>query len=273
MAASLTYGLSDFLGGLSSRTRTLLAVLLVSQTTALVLLAAIVAARGSGPPGAGSLLAAVLAGVSATIGTAALYRGLAVGVMSVVAPVAALAPVVPVLVGVVVGQPPAPGQGVGIVLAVVGVVLVSLAPRPSHGAGAAVGVGVLLGVLAALGFGVSFVATATASRGGVPWALLVAQLAEMTILVGAFVATRPRLRLRAADLPVLMLIGALIVGTDSLYAVATTLGNLGVVAVLSSLYPLVTIGLARVRLHERLTPAQRAGVLSCLVGVVVIAAA
>jgi uncharacterized membrane protein len=120
LASSPAYGVSDFLGGLTSRSVALLPVLLVSQGTALILLSIIVISRGEGPPGGAFLLYAAIAGLSETVGVAALYRGLAVGVMSIVAPVGAAAPAFPVVVGMALGEFPTPTQGAGIVLAVSG---------------------------------------------------------------------------------------------------------------------------------------------------------
>lgn len=280
LASSLTYGVSDFLGGVKSRSVALLGVLLVSQGISLVLLAVIVLTLGGGPPGGTFLLFAALAGVSETVGVAALYRGLAVGVMSIVAPVAATAPVVPVVAGVFLGELPAPIQGAGIVLAVTGIVITSrarstaepaVATEPAP-AGAGVAASVVFGLLAALGFGSFYVAMDAASEAGVPWALLVARLTAVAIFVVAYSITRSPLAVRGADVPVLALIGVLIVGADAMYAVASTLGLLGVVAVLSSLYPLVTIGLARLYLDERLGRFQQVGIALCLCGAVAVSA-
>jgi uncharacterized membrane protein len=111
LGSSLAWGVSDFLGGLKSRTFPLFLVLLISQGAALIALAVIVAALGEPPPGGDFLLFAAFAGISETIGVAALYRGLAVGVMSIVAPVAATAPVVPLVVGLALGELPGTVQG------------------------------------------------------------------------------------------------------------------------------------------------------------------
>lgn len=107
LGSSLAWGVSDFLGGLKSRTVPLLTVLLVSQGAALVLLAGIVVAAGEPPPGGSFVL---FAGLSEAVGVAALYRGLAVGTMSLVAPAAAMAPVVPLVVGIALGEVPGPVQ-------------------------------------------------------------------------------------------------------------------------------------------------------------------
>jgi drug/metabolite transporter (DMT)-like permease len=291
LGSSLVYGMSDFLGGLKSRSLPLLWVLLISQGSALVVLALIVLGSGEGPPSGAYVGYAVLAGLSEAVGVAALYRGLAVGVMSIVAPVAATAPVVPVVVTIFLGELPAPIQGGGIVLALAGIAVISWGTHPEeqppvrcppgeipapHRAGfrisPEVGTSILFGFLTALGFGGFLVGMDAASEGSVPWALLVARLASVGAFINAYLVTRPPLAVGRDELPVLALIGLLIIGADSLYAVASTEGLLSVVVVLSSLYPAVTIALARVFLHERLQRLQQVGVAAALCGAVAIAA-
>jgi uncharacterized membrane protein len=292
LGSSLVYGVSDFLGGLKSKSLPLLWVLLISQGSALVLLALIVPASGEGAPSGEYFAYAALAGVAEAVGVAALYRGLAVGVMSIVAPVAATAPVVPVVVALFLGEEPSPIQGLGIVAALAGIAIISWGTRPEEappvrcppgevpGAGAGrfgvspeVGTSILFGLLTALGFGGFLVGMDGASEGSVPWALLVARLTSVIAFAAAYLVTRPRLTVSRSELPVLALIGFLIIGADSLYAVATTEGLLSVVVVLSSLYPAVTIALARLYLNERLQRLQQVGVAAALGGAVAIAAA
>jgi drug/metabolite transporter (DMT)-like permease len=100
---------------------------------------------------------------------------------------------------------------------------------------------------------------------------------DPVVLIGAsfaaaYLVTRPPRTVRRSELPVLALIGVLIIGADSLYALASTEGPLSVVVVLSSLYPAVTIALARVYLNERLQRLQQVGVAAALGGAVGIAA-
>jgi drug/metabolite transporter (DMT)-like permease len=292
LGSSLVYGVSDFLGGLKSRSLPLLWVLLISQGSALAVLALIVLGAGEGPPSGSYLGYAVLAGVAEAVGVAALYRGLAIGVMSIVAPVAAIAPVVPVITAIFLGEEPDPIQGAGIVAALAGIAIISWGTRPDEAppvrcppgevaerrAGGLrvspeVGTSILFGLLTALGFGGFLVGMDAASEGSVPWALLIARLTSVAAFTVAYVVTRPPLTVRRSELPVLALIGFLIIGADSLYAVASTEGLLSVVVVLSSLYPAVTIALARVYLHERLQRLQQVGVAAALCGAVAIAAA
>jgi drug/metabolite transporter (DMT)-like permease len=292
LGSSLVYGVSDFLGGLKSKSLPLLWVLLISQGSALVVLALLVLVSGEGPPSGEFLAYAVLAGLSEAVGVAALYRGLATGMMSIVAPVAATAPVVPVIVAIFLGELPAPIQGAGIVLALAGIAVISWGTSPeeqppvrcppgevptaSRGGfrvSPEVARSILFGLLTALGFGGFLVGMDAASEASVPWALFFARLASVAAFATAYVVTRPPLAVPRAELPVLALIGLLIIGADSLYAVASTEGLLSVVVVLSSLYPAVTIALARVYLRERLERLQQVGVAAALCGAVAIAAA
>lgn len=270
LGAALSWGLSDFLGGLKSRSSATVVVLLVSQVTALCVLTVTVAVRGLPAPDGRFLPIAALAGVGEVVGIAALYRGLAVGRMTVVAPVAATAPVLPLLVGLVSGEVPGPLAGVGLVLAITGVVVTSTRADTTAGP-ARLAPSVGYGLLSAAGFGLFFLTMDSASEGDVPWALLTARLAAV-LAVGAAAALTSRRRLRRRDLPAMALIGLLIVTADTLYATATTMGLLGVAAVLGSLHTVVTIALASLTLDERLGRAQRIGVATALLGVLTIAA-
>jgi drug/metabolite transporter (DMT)-like permease len=269
--SSLVYGVSDFLGGLKSRSLPLLSVLLVSQGSALVLLVAVVIASGESPPEGQYILYGAIAGLAEAVGVAALYRGLAVGTMSIVAPIASTAPVVPIVAAIALGELPGAIQAVGILLAVAGVALISYSGAERSASGD-VTPSVLFGLLTALGFGGFLVAMDAASEGSVPWALFMARVTSVAAFVAVFLIRRPRLAVRPAELPVLALIGALIIAADALYAVATTEGLLSVVAVLSSLYPIVTIALARAYLDERIERLQQVGVAVALVGVAAISA-
>jgi drug/metabolite transporter (DMT)-like permease len=269
LGSSLLYGFSDFLGGLKSRSLPLLSVLLVSQASALVLLAAVVIAAGEGPPGGTQVLYGIIAGLCEAVAIAAFYRGLAVGVMSIVSPIAATAPMVPVGAAIILGELPAPHQGAGIALVIIGIAAMSFEPS-GRSASRKATPSVLLGLLTALGFGGFLVAMDAASEGGVPWALLMARLTAVAAFAAAFLARRAPLAVPRAEVPVLVLIGALIIGADSMYATASTKGLLSVVAVLSSLYPVVTIALARFYVHERLRRLQQVGVAVTLLGAVAI---
>ncbi|TDE27590.1 EamA family transporter [Actinomadura sp. 6K520] len=277
LGAGLGWGASDFLGGLKSRSAPLLTVLLVSQSTALVLVTVLVTVRGASLPDTRSLGQAAAAGVAETVGVAALYRGLAVGRMSIVAPIAATAPVVPLLAGLATGEVPGAIQFGGLGLALLGLVITSWRPGGDEGAAPRSLPSVLYGLLAALGFGTFFFTMDGASEGDVGWALLTARLTATTVVAAVVAAAvgfkRHRVALSRTDLPAVAGIGVLIVTADALYATASTHGLVSIAAVLGSLHTIVTMTLARVFLNERLARPQRLGIAASLLGVLTISAA
>ena len=271
LGASFVYGLSDFLGGLKSRSLPQLSVLLISQGGALVVLVAVAAASGAGPPDGRYVLYAVLAGLAEAVGIAALYRGLAVGVMSVVAPIAATAAVIPVVVGAARGETPTALQNGGIALALVGVFLASRTEPASH-TGRRLAEGAGLGILAAVFIGLFLTVFDRAAEPDPYWATLIGRTGSAVLIAVAALASRTSLRLPPPTLAFVAAVGLLDVVGNTLFAVASTKGLVGVVAVLSSLYPVVTVALARAFHRERLRRVQALGVAAAFAGVGLIAA-
>jgi drug/metabolite transporter (DMT)-like permease len=273
LCSALSFGIADFFGGLATKRLRVLVVLVVSQTTGLVAIAILVAIRGDGPPDAAFVPYALVSAALGVVGLMALYRGLAIGMMSVVAPIAATASVVAVLFGAVTGERPAALQNLGLLLALGGVVLVSLAPAAGNaGAGLAAGAG--LGIAAAACFGLFLILFDRAAEDDPYWATLVLRIGSVSLLLLALAVVRPSkpFAFGAATLVLLMSVGLLDAAGNAFFAVASTKGLVGVVAVLSSLYPVGTVALARVVLGERLTAVQATGVLCAFTGVALIAA-
>jgi len=270
LAASISWGLADYIGGTKSRALDLVAVLVVSQGFALVLLLAAVAVRGEGPPGGESLLYAAGAGAAGAGGLAALYRGLAVGAMAVVAPIAALGAGIPVVVGVATGERPGALQVAGIVLALAGVATAAREEAP-EGGGARLAVGAGLAAAAALGIGLFLLGMDAAGDGDVLWALTAARLTSVALLGVAVVLTRPDLAAARPHLAAVATIGVLDLAANGLFTLAATEGLVSVASVCSSLYPVVTIALAVTLLGERVRREQAVGVALVLLGVVAIA--
>jgi drug/metabolite transporter (DMT)-like permease len=271
LAAGLSWGVSDFMGGLKARTLDLIAVMVLSQGTGLVLVALIVASRGNGAPPGDELVYASLSGISGALGLAAFYRGLAVGVMAVVAPISATGAAIPVVAGLVSGERPSAAQATGIALAIVGVVMAS---REAHEEGRppTVATGVGLALLAACGFGGFFVLMDAASDHDVFWAILVNRITGVSGLVGMALVLGRRLGMPPRQVAALVLIGTMDIAANTFYALGSTEGLISVVAVLASLYPVITVILARFVLHERVRASQRAGIAAALIGVALISA-
>ena len=269
LGASLSYGLGDFLGGVTSRRTHVLRVLAVSQPVGAALVVGWVVLADDPFPGAGAALAALGAGVGGVVGLAALYRGMALGAMGVVAPISSMAAAIPFTVGIARGERPSLVQFVGAVVALAGLGLVSRTKDELRGRIAA---GVGLALLAALGFGFYFVLLDLAADESASWAVLVARLSSSSLAVGGALAAGVSLGLpRRLVLPVLG-VGICDVGANVMFAVATTRGLVSVVSVLTSLYPAVTVVLAAALLRERVGGIQLAGAGAVLAGAALLTA-
>ncbi|HMC68048.1 MAG TPA: DMT family transporter, partial [Mycobacteriales bacterium] len=243
------------------------AVVAVSQTFALVGVLVVALATGAYHADTGYVGWALVAAVCGVVGLSAFYSALATGTMGVVAPIAATGVVVPVAVGLAQGDRPSALQAAGVVVAVIGVVLAS-GPELRSGGG---GRPLLLALLAAVGFGAVIVCVAKGAQYDTTMTLLVMRMASVALLVAVGLTGRVRMNAGRRDLPLLAAVGAGDVGANAMFAVASTEGLLSVVAVLSSLYPAVTVLLARLVHGERMKRIQDVGVVAAIAGVALIA--
>lgn len=271
LAASLAWGFADFGAGVGARRLPVFVVAAISQTTGLVIAAAVVVALHDSPPSARQFAWAAFAGVVGVIGLSAFYRALAVGTMGVVGPITATASIVPVAYGLARGERPSLLQGAGVALAVIGVVAASLERIPDR-RGRRFGVGAGLALLAAASFGWALVGLGRAASGGAAWSVLTMRAVVVPLAVIAALALKPRLPASSRGWYLLIGVGIADTGATLLYGTASTRGLLSIVAVLSSLYPIVIVVLARVLLAERLARPQLAGVAVALAGVALISA-
>jgi drug/metabolite transporter (DMT)-like permease len=267
LAAAASWGVGDFLGGLKSRSLDPVAILIVAQPIGLTLLAIWVAVRGQGPPGS-SVLWACLAAVLGTTGLIAFYTGMAAGALSIVAPLAGAGAAIPVIWGLAHGDHPSGYQELGFAAALVGIVLASFERQP-QAARLAAGVG--WAAIAMLAFGGYYILMHAASHGDFLWAAFVFRLTSTALIAATWLVLRPR-RARRADLPVLASIGILDTGGNVFFAAASAKGLVSVVSILASLYPVVTVLLARAVLHERVHRSQELGIVLALAGIVLISA-
>lgn len=293
LLVSLTYGTGDFFGGLASKRTSATSVVIGSfaiSTGMLVVATAAWPLFGALPhPGGRDLWLGAATGLVGPIALGLLYRGLATGRMSVVAPITAVvAAVVPFGWGIGHGERPPAVALAGVAVALVAVVLISSAPaHPDHehdDAHVEGGAVVPTALAAGLGFGVVFVLLgSTTSHAGL-WPLLVARPLSVLVTVGALVAwsRRPGASggsARAAVLPgpgswpMVAGAGVFDVTANAAYLAATQRGLLSIVAVLSSLYPASTVVLARIVLAERLHRIQLGGLVLAALGVAAMAAA
>ena len=206
------------------------------------------------------------AGLVGLVGLGAAYRGMAVGVVSVVSTIAATGPVIPLVIGLILGERPTVLQFGGMAMALGGIGLLAFDRRPVDG-GRRLVPGVGLALLAALAFGLFLVAIRYASRPDALYGVLATRTGSVAALVVLGILFRSRIKVSSPDVPALFAVGLLDVGADVFFAFATTIGLLSIVSILSSLYPVATVLLARVVLQERMARLQQAGVMLALAGV------
>jgi drug/metabolite transporter (DMT)-like permease len=266
LGASLAWGFADFFGPLVSRTLGLLPVLFWAQVGGVLAIALAVAIRGQGPAG-WAVLFAILASLGGMLGLFAYYRGMQAGAMSVVAPIAGISAIVPVIFGIASGDKPSALQIAGIACALAGVGLASI---EHHEGSPRVAAGVGLALLAAVGFGFYFPWMHAAGKVDFWWASLVFRTTALLMLV-AVVAARPTsLRLKPRDLVIVFAVGIGDTLGNVLFAASSSHGLVSLTSVLASLYPVVTVLLAASVLHERVARMQKAGIVLTLTGVVLI---
>ncbi|HEX4520009.1 MAG TPA: EamA family transporter [Gaiellaceae bacterium] len=270
LASATAWGVADFSGGLVSRRVATIPVTVISQAAGFVALLVAVGIAGGGIDHR-SFGIGILAGLGGGAGLAAFYKALSLGTMSIVSPVTACGAVVPFTISVATGERPGTIAALGALLAIGGAVLASVEERRSEIPNRARAIGLAVVAAGALGLFTYFLGLG--SREGSPLSTLAgARVGSLGLLLLLALGRRDSLRVgRSWVLPILA-IGLCDVGANALFAVATRHGLLSLVSVLGSLYPIATLFLAYVLLHERLTRLQLAGVATALAGVAALSA-
>ena len=268
LGSSVTWGLSDFLGGFASRRAPLLGVLAITQVLGVLIALPLAIAHGETLPGQSDVGWSVLSGLFGVVGLGCLYHGLGVGRMGVVAPVTGvLVALIPVTVGIVADGPPGDGAAIGIGLAIASVAVVARIPgetsdRPS---------GFRWGVIAGLTLGAFTVTISGVTKGLVFGPLAIVRLSEAIACVLVIVAGRRMWLPPRSTWPALVGIGLFDMLGTAAYIFAVQIGPLAIAGVLSALYPVVTVVFAATILRERMTRLHALGVTAATLGVVLIA--
>jgi drug/metabolite transporter (DMT)-like permease len=284
LAAAVLYGTGDFLGGVASRRASAVAVLSVTLPFGEIILITVALLAG-GPINAAGLLWGLAGGAAGGAGLIAFYAGLAAAPMSVVAPIAALvSTVLPVAVAVAGGERPGPLVVVGAVICLVAITLVSLegsAPAGQPGPGGAGGParrggglrGLGYGIAAGVAFGLFFLFLKNAGSSGVMWPAGMSRLAGAVVALAAAALTRTRpvwWGTGRGTFCMALVSGACDAFANVCYVIATREGLFGLAVVITSLYPGVTVLLARLTLGERMRRIQRAGLGLAALGIVLL---
>jgi drug/metabolite transporter (DMT)-like permease len=270
LAASACWGSADFLGGMKSRDYSAIAVLFTIEVSGLVVAVLVLGVAQDPFPSTRAVLCALGAGTAGIMALGAFYRALAIGTMSIVAPISATGVALPVIVGIATGDRPSVVVVIGLVVTTMGVILASREVHEDVGRAAVARTSILLALLAAVGFGTYFIGADVAADESVVWTVLLGRSIAVP-LVGAALLVRGARLPRGPDLAVLCLAGCGDLLATGLYGVANTHGDLSIVSVVGSLYPIATVLLARAVLDERVRMIQAAGVAAALTGVALIA--
>jgi drug/metabolite transporter (DMT)-like permease len=277
LAAALLYGSADFLGGAATQRAHVLSVARLSVLGGLsvVLVAAV---TSSEPVRTGGVGWGMAGGAIGGVGLIIFYAGLAAGPMSVVAPISALvSTVLPVGVALAEGERPGARVYAGAALCLLAIVLVSSVSgtRPAEGASRRVPVrAIASGIAAGVSFGLFFLFLRNAGQSGAFWPVVAARIGGAAVILAAAVAVRPGPVARSGGGRVFLTAlgsGLVDAGANIFYVIATRAGLFGLAVVLTSLYPGVTVLLARILLGERLRWGQRAGLALAAAGVLLVA--
>lgn len=266
LAAGLLWGTSDFLGGLAARRAAVASVVVTAQVAGVLAVLLGIVLAGEPWPGAAPFGTAMAGGLAAAVGIVAFYRALGDGTMGVVAPLAATGVVIPIVVGLASGDRPGAPVAAGAGLALAGVLVAARGP----GTGGGGGVGMAL--LAGAGFGTFYVFLDRAAEHGALWAVAGARASSIPLVAGVALGAGISVRPPTSGLPVVVAAGLIDAVAVLAFAAASARGLLSVVAVLGSLYPVVTAAIAAAVLRERLTRVQWAGSALAMGGILLIAA-
>jgi len=270
LAASCCWGVADFVGGLQSKRVAIPVVLAIVEGIGLVLVLIVIVATGEPFPGGRAVVLSLVGGVAGVLALGCFYRALSIGTMSIVAPISATGVALPVIVGIATGDRLSALVSAGLAVTVVGVILASREAHEDEVGAAAGRLSIGLALIAAVGFGSYFVLSDAAADDSIWWFLVLSRVIPVPALIA--LAWRRGMSVPAPRTALVLAVGGTLdCGATGLYALANTKGALSIVAVVGSLYPVMTVVLARVVLGERIRPVQGAGVAAALAGVAMIA--
>ncbi len=267
LAAAVSWGTGDFIGGLASKRTSAYTVVVISQFVSLLLLVVGALLIPEGSNSFNDLLLGAIAGILGAAGLVALYSGLARGPMGVIAPVTALiAAIFPVFFSFLKEGLPALWSIVGFVFALIAILLISqgeekIRPNLSD---------LKLPIIAGLGFGGFFILIDQVSTNAILWPLVSARSASIIIILGIGLMTRKINIPVTSKIPIIALAGIFDTSGNVFFAFATRIGRLDITAILGSLYPAVTVLLAWTLLQERLSSRQWIGVMTAIIAIILI---
>jgi drug/metabolite transporter (DMT)-like permease len=269
LASAASWGAGDFSGGFATKSGSVLGVLFVGYLISVFLLSICALWLGSPLPNMISSTAGALAGVAGLIGLAALYKGLAMGQMGVVAPLAAVTTAaLPILFGMLLEGSPSGLHIIGFLIAFIAIWLLSVSGKSQEFQG----LQLALPIAAGLFLGLSLILIDQAAEQSVLWSLVVNRIAGIAVLILLLLVFRKGQMPLKGTYPIVCLAAVFDTGGYTFYALAANSGRLDAAAVLAAMYPAATVMLARLLLKERLSGKQWIGVITAFIAITMIAA-
>lgn len=269
MAACMGWGIADFIGGLKSRDVPTLTVIILSNAVGLCVLGSILASSGRPFMDDPNLIWAIPAGLLGIGAMYLLYRSLAIGVMSILAPVSSAGVILPVIWGIYCGETLHTLTMTGILAAFLGIILATIEPGKKKGQ-----IKWTKGLFHALGAavctGLYFILIDNASQNDPFWASMILRISTFIFLIPLILIVRSPVKIRKNHLPLIILMGVMDALASFSFALASNSGLLSIAAVVSSLYPAVTIVLSGIIIKEKMNKVQSSGVMLAITGVVLI---
>jgi drug/metabolite transporter (DMT)-like permease len=278
LIAGLSWGISDFSGGVATKKISVYAVLFLSQIIGTIALLVIIFFSGE-HFSSSDLGWAILGGIFGAIGLLALYRGLAVGIMSIVAPMSALiSTCIPVVFSLITEGYPSNIQIFGFILAILSIVLVSISLNDNQNSVFTINTttNLLYGLLAGFGFGMFFIMVDQFESGAVFWPLTILRFSSITFVLFVIVLMKPQVQITQQRMliinnwKIIIIAGMGDTFGNVFFTLASQNGRLDIAAIISSLFPLVTIFLAWFIYREKILSHQKFGIAGALFAVVLL---
>ncbi|MDX9899312.1 MAG: DMT family transporter [Spirochaetia bacterium] len=271
IASASFYGLADFSGGYAASKSKVLPVMLVAQIFGFATASTALITMWSGLPNVVDMLWGFAGGLAGFFGIIILYRGIALGIVAVVSPIAALlSSIIPFVVGLALGDRPGIPALIGISLCLPAIILLSYSPAKTESDKKSAKSSILHGLLSGIGFGLFFVALSRPSSNSGFWPLWASRSAALSMALIVLLVKREPLVINKGGRLTAMLAGILDMVANILFVLASRYGMLSIVGIIVSLYPAPTVLMARIVFKERISPVRAIGLALCLVGLALI---
>jgi drug/metabolite transporter (DMT)-like permease len=268
--SALLYGIADFSGGFAARKSRTLSVLIFSQCIGIVLtlIVATTLCRSGIPPKI-DLLWGMLAGITGSLGLFMLYEGIATSIVAIVSPASAvMGAFIPLLfAGIVLGERPSTLSLIGSIICLPAIMLLAREGKSERSEKGLIKPALTYGLLSGLGFGVFFISLSRCSSSAGLWPLLVAKVTSVIVTSIVMFSSRQSFKIECDGFVSVLVAGFADMGANVLYMLATRLGMLSIVVVVTSLFPAPTMILSRIFLNQKIPPVRLIGVALALIGI------